>query len=43
MKVYIVLRNDKIESVFYTKETAEIFIKAYGGWNTWKVVEQEVI
>jgi len=43
MKVYIVLRNDKVEAVFATKETAEIFKKAYGGYNTWKIVEQEVL
>jgi hypothetical protein len=43
MKVWLVFRNEKIESVFYTKETAEIFVKAYGGWNTWKIVEKDVI
>lgn len=43
MKVFIVLRNEKIETVFATRETADIFIKAYGGWNTWKVVEKEVL
>ena len=43
MKVYIVFRNDKIEAVFATRETAEIFQKAYGGWNTWKIVEKDVL
>ena len=43
MKVYIVFRNDKVEAVFATRTTADIFIKAYGGWNTWKVIEQEVL
>jgi len=43
MKVWIVLRNSKIETVFGTKGQAEIFIKAYGGWNTWDIVEKDVI
>jgi hypothetical protein len=43
MKVWIVLRNEIIDSVFYTKETAEIFVKAYGGWNIWKILEKDVI
>lgn len=42
MKVYIVFRNDKIEAVYASRESAEIFKKAYGGWNLWKIVEQEV-
>jgi hypothetical protein len=43
MKVFIVLRNEKIEAVFATRETAEIFKQAYGGWNTWNIVEKEVL
>jgi hypothetical protein len=42
MKVYIVFRNDRVEQVFATCETAEIFIKAYGGWNIWDIVEKAV-
>ena len=29
--------------VFGTEGQAEIFIKAYGGWNTWDIVEKDVI
>ena len=43
MKVYVVLRNDKVEAVFATRETAEIFKKAYGGWNLWNIVEKELL
>ena len=43
MKVYIVVRNDKIEAVFATRDSAEIFKKAYGGWNTWAIVEKELL
>ena len=43
MKVFIVLRNEKIEAVFKTQETADIFIKAYGGWNIWKIVQKELL
>ena len=43
MKVYIVILNDKVEAVFATRETAEIFKKAYGGWNIWKIIEKDVL
>lgn len=41
-KVYVLLRNGKVEAVFATRETAELFKKAYGGWNTWAIVETEL-
>ena len=41
--IFIVLRNEKIESVFATEDLAKIFIREYGGWNTWKIVEQPVL
>jgi hypothetical protein len=43
MKVYIVILNDKVEAVFATRETAEIFKKSYGGWNIWKIIEKDVL
>ena len=42
MTVFIVLRNDKIETVFTTRESAESHIKAVGGWNTWQIIEKDV-
>ena len=41
-KVYIVIRNDKIDSVFLTQEQAQHHINAIKGWNTWEIVEKEI-
>jgi hypothetical protein len=40
---FIVLRNGNVEAVFGTKAQAEVFIKTYGGWNTWKIIEKVMI
>jgi len=42
MSVYIVIRNDKIDSVFLTEQQAQAHIKSIKGWNLWKIVEKEV-
>ncbi len=42
MKVYIVVRNDKIDSVFLTLEQAQHHVDAIKGWNVWKIIEKEV-
>jgi hypothetical protein len=42
MTVWIVIRNDRIDSVFPTEEQAQAHIKAIKGWNLWKIVEKEV-
>jgi hypothetical protein len=42
MRVYIVIRNDKIDSVFPTQEQAQAHINSVKGWNIWKIVEKEV-
>ena len=42
MTVYIVICNDKIDSVFLTEEQAQAHIKSTKGWNLWKIVEKEV-
>ena len=42
MNVYIVLRNDKIDSVFLTQEKAQEHINNSKGWNVWKIVEKDI-
>ena len=42
MSVYIVIRNDKIDSVFLTQEKAQEHIDSIKGWNLWKIVEKEI-
>lgn len=42
MTVWIVLRNDKIDSVFLTQEQAQDHIKNIKGWNLWQIVEKEI-
>ena len=42
MKVYIVFRNEKVDSVFLTEEQAQAHINSIKGWNLWKIVEKEV-
>ena len=42
MIVYIVLRNDKIDSVFLTQEQAQLHIDSIKGWNIWKIIEKDV-
>jgi hypothetical protein len=42
MTVYIVIRNDKIDSVFLSQEQAQAHINSIKGWNLWKIVEKEV-
>jgi len=42
MTVYIVIRNDKIDSVFPTQEQAQSHIDGIRGWNLWKIIEKEV-
>jgi len=42
LKVYIVFRNDRIDSVFPTEEQAQAHIKSTKGWNLWKIVEKQV-
>ena len=42
MTVYIVIRNDKIDSVFLSQEQAQAHIDSTKGWNLWKIVEKEV-
>jgi hypothetical protein len=42
MSVYIVIRNDKIDSVFPTQTQAQAHIDSIKGWNLWKIVEKEV-
>jgi hypothetical protein len=40
MTVYIVIRNDKIDSVFPTREQAHI--NSINGWNIWEIVEKDI-
>lgn len=42
MKVFIVFRNDKIDKVFTTAESAKEYIKTIAGWNIWKTIEMNV-
>ncbi len=42
MTVYIVIRNDKIDSVFLSQSQAQAHIDSIKGWNLWKIVEKEV-
>lgn len=42
MTVYIVLRNDNIDSVFLTQEQAEHHIKNTKGWNLWEIVVKDI-
>jgi len=42
MTVYIVIRNDKIDSVFLSQAQAQAHIDSIKGWNLWKIVEKEV-
>ena len=42
MKVYIVIRNDKIDSVFLSQEQAQAHIDSTKGWNLWKIVEKDI-
>jgi hypothetical protein len=42
VKVFIVIRNDKIETVFLTLEQAQHHVAAVKGWNVWQIVEKEV-
>lgn len=42
MTVYIVIRNDKIDSVFLSQAQAQAHIDSIKGWNLWKIVEREV-
>ncbi len=42
MKVFIVIRNDKIDSVFLTQEQAQVHIDSIKGWNLWKIVEKDI-
>jgi len=42
MTVYIVIRNDKIDSVFLTQEQAQEHINITKGWNLWKIVKKQV-
>ncbi len=42
MTVFIVIRNDKIDSVFLTQEQAQEHINSIKGWNLWKIVEKEI-
>jgi hypothetical protein len=43
MKVFVVLRNDKVEAVFQTQENADHFIKFVGGWNVWKIIQKDLL
>ena len=45
MKVYILICNDQIHSVFPTQEQAQAYIadiELLYRWNIWKIVEKEV-
>lgn len=42
MKVYIVIRNDKIDSVFLSQAQAQAHIDSIKGWNLWNIVEKEI-
>jgi len=42
MKVYIVVRNVKIDSVFLTQEQAQNHINSIKGWNLWEIVEKDI-
>lgn len=42
MTVYIVIRNDKIDSVFLTREQAQAHIGSIDGWNIWEIVEKDI-
>jgi hypothetical protein len=42
MKVYIVIRNDKIDSVFLTHEQAKAHINCSKSWSVWNIVEKDI-
>jgi hypothetical protein len=42
MKVYIVVRNEKIDSVFLAPEQAQNHIDSIKGWNLWEIVEKDI-
>ena len=45
MKIYILICNDQIHSVFLTQEQAQAYIadiELLYRWNIWKIVEKEV-
>ena len=45
MTVYIVICNDRINSVFHTPEQAQAHIdniEAKHPWNIWEIIEKEV-
>ncbi len=42
MIVYIVIRNDNVDSVFLTQKQAQAHINSIKGWNLWKIVAKEV-
>lgn len=42
MTVWIVIRNDKIDSVFLSQEQAQAHIDSIKGWNLWKIVEKDI-
>lgn len=42
MKVYVVIRNDEVDEVFSTHQTAKEHVKKRGGWNLWRIVEREL-
>ena len=42
MTVYIVIRNDKIDSVFLTQEQAQAHIDSTKGWNFWNIVGKDI-
>ncbi len=42
MTVYIVIRNDKIDSVFLTQEQAQAHIDCTKGWNLWEIVVKDI-
>ncbi len=42
MTVWIVIRNDKIDSVFLSQEQAQAHVNSTKGWNLWKIVEKDI-
>jgi hypothetical protein len=42
MKVYIVLCNGKIDSVFPTQEQAQSHINCSKSWSVWSIVEKDI-
>ena len=46
MKVYILICNDRIHSVFPTQEQAQAYIddiELLYRWNIWKIVEKQMV